>query len=179
MTSVILITTRRSLAWNISELQRNTMEWIERQGRCDADWRNTNHCSPAEICSVQKLSSFPLKMQKSFSLQSSVRNQSERVEKRDRRRRRGSSARCHHRQEILETKRGLREIRFLVWCLKSHRKDETRNMTTSDSATKLSQVAFQISFLIAEEGAGTKLVRNIPPCALSTTVRTRSLYDTE
>ncbi|KAF2614194.1 hypothetical protein F2Q70_00008836 [Brassica cretica] len=58
---------------------------IKDKGRCDAGWRNAIHTSPDETGSIKRLSSSPLKMQRSSSSQSGVRNQSEidRVKKRD------------------------------------------------------------------------------------------------
>ena len=51
---------------------------IKDKGKCDAGWRNAIHSSPDETGSVQRLSSSPLKMQRSSSSQSGVRNPSER-----------------------------------------------------------------------------------------------------
>ncbi|KAG2276051.1 hypothetical protein Bca52824_058606 [Brassica carinata] len=47
---------------------------IKDKGKCDAGWRNAIHSSPDETGSVQRLSSSPLKMQRSSSSQSGVRN---------------------------------------------------------------------------------------------------------
>ncbi|KAF3576472.1 hypothetical protein DY000_02032645 [Brassica cretica] len=53
---------------------------IKDKGRCDAGWRNAIHSSPDETGSVQRLSSSPLKMQRSSSSKSGVRNPCQRGE---------------------------------------------------------------------------------------------------
>ena len=94
------------MAWNILELQRNTMEGIKDKDRCEGRRNNNSQFTGWDRFWSEVIFIGDAKVVV-------VKNQGERGWRNGtRRRRKDSSARRHHRREILEKKKELREIRF-------------------------------------------------------------------
>ena len=136
------------MAWNILELQRNTMEGIKDKDRCEGRRNNNSQFTGWDRFWSEVIFIGDAKVVV-------VKNQGERGWRNGTRRRwKDSSARRHHRREILEKKKSWeRFVSGLVLEVTQERWDKEHDYKWFNN---LSQVAFQISFLIAEEGAGTK-----------------------